>query len=174
MTEEGVVSLRTRSRCRAVCTAPDDDSKESKQLLNKRVMTYHQMIMSYLNKIQFWTEQLADAKAYRQSRYSLARCEESLAHFTEKQETLLERRVDAVAESLTESRTRRLRELRSGGIEFTNAHYDVITKAVTELEEQVYKAFLSYDEDDATHDKLYGAMFDVVCRELRKQIQHNA
>jgi len=128
----------------------------------------------YQNKIQFWTDQLADAKVNNQSRYSVARCEESLSYFTAKQETLLHRRVDAVAESLTESRTRRSRGYRNGNIEFTDEQYEVIGKAVSVLEEEVYKSFLSYDEDSTLAATLQGAMYDVVCRELRQQIKNNS
>tara|TARA_R110000765_G_scaffold62806_4_gene122052 strand:- start:13308 stop:13748 length:441 start_codon:yes stop_codon:yes gene_type:complete len=146
-------------------------------------MAYHQMIMSYLNKIQFWTEQLADAKGNLRARYSVVRCEESLAYFTAKEETLLsayyeereqERRVDAVAESLTESRTRLTSALQNGDFFFTEAHYHVMADAISLIEEKIVKDYLSYSHNDAMTDTISQALFEATWEAVRKVIKNNA
>ncbi len=133
--------------------------------------------MSYSNKIQFWTEQLADARVnnfFHQSRYSVARCEESLAYFTAKQEALLERRADAVAESLAESRTRLTSALQNDDFFFTHAHYDVMADAISLIEEKIVKDFLSYSHNDAMTDTVSEALSDATWNAVRKVIKDNA
>tara|TARA_R110000822_G_scaffold24803_3_gene75328 strand:+ start:21492 stop:21890 length:399 start_codon:yes stop_codon:yes gene_type:complete len=132
------------------------------------------MIMSYSNKIQFWTEQLADAKGTLRARYSVVRCEESLAYFTAKQETLLERRVDAVAESLAESRTRLTSALQNDDFFFTDAHYDVMADTISLIEEKIVKDYLSYSHNDAMTDTVSQALFEATWKAVRKVIKDNA
>ena len=130
--------------------------------------------MSYQGKIDFWTAQLADAKVNNQSRYSVARCEESLAYFTAKQETLLERRVDAVAESLAESRTRLTSALQNDDFFFTDAHYDVMADTISLIEEKIVKDYLSYSHNDAMTDTVSQALFEATWKAVRKVIKDNA
>ena len=139
------------------------------------------MIMSYSNKIQFWTEQLADAKDVlegrhhinNQSRYSVARCEESLAYFTDKQETLLQRRVDTAAESLTESRQRRARQLMDGDFGFTHGHQELVSVVVTMIEDKVVRDFLSYSKGSPCRTKVRMTIGDAIWKAVRNVIQTN-
>ena len=136
--------------------------------------------MSYQGKIDFWTAQLADAKDVlegrhhinNQSRYSVVRCEESLAYFTAKQETLLQRRVDSTAERITEARTRLTRQLQRGEVEFTDGHCDVMSDAVSLIEQKIVKDFLSYSHGESmwVSQEIYDAVWEAV----RKVIIANA
>ena len=140
-------------------------------------MAYHQMIMptdinGYQNKIEFWTEQLTYSKA-GDGRYSVARCEESLAHFTDKQETLLQRRVDAAAESLTESRQRRARQLMDGDFGFTHGHQELVSVVVTMIEDKVVRDFLSYSKGSPCRTKVRRTIGDAKWKAVRNVIQTN-
>ena len=51
--------FKLSSRCRAMCIAPDDDSKESKQQTNKRVMAYHRNVMNNIESQVKWVFRIA-------------------------------------------------------------------------------------------------------------------
>ena len=87
----GVVSSRTRSLRPSVCTDADESKRTKRKLTQMGGAPTANTIMAqadYTNKIQFWTEQLALASnpiLAHKTRYTLTRCQESLAHFEGKQ-----------------------------------------------------------------------------------------
>ena len=92
----------------------------------------------YTNKIQFWTEQLALAGnpllAHR-TRYTLSRCQDSLAYFTQKQRAL---EGDFVAfPELTEAQHDRI----------ADAHL-IVANLITELSESDPRWTLIWEEFD--------------------------